>query len=132
MEIVADTSVVIAVILNEPQKAQLIQSTLGVDLVAPASIDWEIGNAMSAMFRQRRLTKEQALAALVEYDKIQIRRVAVALSAAVELAADLSIYAYDAYMLECARSSGAPLLTLDTKLEAAAAKAGVAVVKVQP
>jgi hypothetical protein len=61
MEIVVDTTVVIAVIANESQKARLIEMTRDAELVAPASLPWEIGNAFSAMFKQKRITKEQAI-----------------------------------------------------------------------
>jgi uncharacterized protein with PIN domain len=49
MNIVVDTSVIIAVITNEPHKPQLIDITREVDLLAPLSLHWEIGNAFSAM-----------------------------------------------------------------------------------
>jgi uncharacterized protein with PIN domain len=45
MDIVIDTSVLIAVILNEPEKAELVKLTAGHTLVGPESIRWEIGNA---------------------------------------------------------------------------------------
>ncbi len=43
-----DASVIIAVIANEPEKDKLIQITEGADLLVPASIHWEIGNAFSS------------------------------------------------------------------------------------
>jgi uncharacterized protein with PIN domain len=43
MELVIDTSVVLAVVANEPEKAELVRLTAGADLIAPASIPWEIG-----------------------------------------------------------------------------------------
>ena len=45
MNIVIDTSAIIAVIADEPEKARLIELTKGVTLVVPPSIKWEIGNA---------------------------------------------------------------------------------------
>jgi len=52
MDIVVDTSVLIAVIANEPEKDRLIRQTTGADLLAPPSCHWEIGNAFSAMLRR--------------------------------------------------------------------------------
>lgn len=55
MEIVVDTSVIIAVIVDEPEKARLIESTKGASLIAPGSLYWEIGNAFSAMLKRKRI-----------------------------------------------------------------------------
>ncbi len=55
MDIVMDTSALIAVILNEPEKKTIIKATAGNTLVGPESIRWEIGNAFSAMFKQKRI-----------------------------------------------------------------------------
>ena len=43
MDIVVDTSVIMAVITNEPEKDALIEVTRGVDLIAPPSVHWETG-----------------------------------------------------------------------------------------
>ena len=91
---------------------------------------WEIGNAFSAMFKQKRITKDQALLAVAEYQKVPIRLVDVPLEKSVELSSSLGIYAYDAYMIYCAQHTGAPLLTLDNGLIIAAGKVGVAILKV--
>lgn len=132
MVIVVDTTVVIAVIANEATKPRLIELTKDAELVAPASLAWEIGNAFSAMFKQKRITREQALAAVLEYQRIPIRMLDVPLPNAVELSSQLGIYAYDAYMIYCAQQTGAPLLTLDNGLIVAAGKVGVTTLKVQP
>ena len=47
MEIVVDTTVIIAVITNEATKQRLVDMTRGADLVAPASMPWEVGNAVA-------------------------------------------------------------------------------------
>jgi hypothetical protein len=44
-----DTSTIIAVIAGEAEKPRLIERTQDATIVAPPSIDWEIGNAFSAM-----------------------------------------------------------------------------------
>ena len=56
MEIVVDTSAIIAVIVGEPQRQTLIELTAGADLIAPPSVHWEIGNALSAMLRRGRVS----------------------------------------------------------------------------
>jgi predicted nucleic acid-binding protein len=72
MLIVVDTSVIMAVIANEPIKAMLIDLTDEATLVAPASLHWEMGNAISAMFKKGLLSIEQAKAAIAAYEKIPI------------------------------------------------------------
>jgi predicted nucleic acid-binding protein len=106
--------------------------TKDAELVAPASLPWEIGNAFSAMFKQRRITKDQALAAVFEFQRIPIRLRDISLENAIELSSQLGIYAYDAYMIQCARDTGAPLLTLDNGLIVAAGKVSVTTLKVSP
>ncbi len=64
MNYVVDTSAVLAVVINESTRDRLIEVTREADLLAPASLHWEIGNAFSAMFKQRRVTVEQAVAAV--------------------------------------------------------------------
>ena len=51
-KVVVDASVLIAVASNEPIKADLVQLTQNVDLIAPSSVHWEIGNAFSAMLKR--------------------------------------------------------------------------------
>ena len=132
MDIVVDTTVVIAVIANESTKARLVEMTKDADLLAPESLPWEIGNAFSAMFKQKRITRDQAIAAVLEYQRIPIRLLDVPIEKAVDLSSQLGIYAYDAYMIQCAQQVGAPLLTLDNGLMVAAAKVGVTILKVSP
>lgn len=130
MDIVIDTSVVIAVITNEPHRARLLEVTEGRQLLAPLSLHWEIGNAFSAMFKQRRMTIAQAERALALYQRIPIRFVEVSLAETLTLAMRLDVYAYDAYMLVCARQSRCPLVSLDSGLLTAARRIGLQVVEV--
>jgi predicted nucleic acid-binding protein len=116
MNIIVDTSTIIAVIVNEPEREHLVQLTIGADLVAPGSVHWEIGNAFSAMLKPNRLSLSDALASIRAYQSIPIRWVDVELDEALRLAERLDIYAYDAYLLRCAEEFNAPLLTLDKTL----------------
>ncbi len=113
VEIVIDTSAILAVIAEQPEKAALVRLTRGAILVAPPSVHWEMGNAMSAMFKRREIGIKDALRLLEAYAAIPIRMAEVGLKQAVELSAKLNVYAYDAYILACAINERAPLLTLD-------------------
>jgi len=116
VEIVIDTSAILAVIGEQPEKADLVRLTRGATLVAPASVHWEVGNALSAMFRRKAVGIKQALRLLETYAAIPIRMAEVSLKQAVELSARWNVYAYDAYVLACAINQRAPLLTLDSRL----------------
>jgi predicted nucleic acid-binding protein len=131
MRLAVDTSVIIAVIGNEPEKSALIAATRGYQLVAPRSLPWELGNAFSAMLKRSRITLQQAEAALEVYQQVPIDLVDVDLKQALQLAHRLHIYAYDAYLIACALEQHCDLVTLDGGLSYAAKAAGVTVLEVQ-
>ncbi|MFZ1040793.1 MAG: type II toxin-antitoxin system VapC family toxin [Anaerolineales bacterium] len=130
MEITVDASVLIAVIVDETEKPTLVEMTREADLIAPASVHWEIGNAFSVMFKRQRVTMKQAQQAIEIYRQIPLRFVDVELSEALELAAELNIYAYDAYLLHCSAKYRAPLLTLDKQLARLAKQKGMSILEV--
>ena len=112
-----DTSTILAVIGEQPEKADLVRLTRGATLVAPASVHWEVGNALSAMFKRKAIAVKEELLLLEAYAAIPIRMTEVGLKQAVELSARWNVYAYDAYVLACAINQRAPLLTLDGGLK---------------
>lgn len=116
MDIVIDTSAIVAVIFNEPERNAIIKKTTGQTLIGPGSISWEICNAFSAMFRQGRLTLEEALRGLEIFEQIPLRYINIDFSHTLKIAKQSKIYAYDAYFLDCAIRYNTPLLTLDKQL----------------
>ncbi|MBM3127251.1 MAG: type II toxin-antitoxin system VapC family toxin [Chloroflexi bacterium] len=116
MRIVVDASVIVAVIANEPEKSALIELTQGADLIAPNSIHWEIGNALSAMLKRKRITLDQARQAVRAYEEIPIEFVDIEMDQSIQIADALGIYAYDAYLIQCALKHRCPLLSLDQNL----------------
>ena len=129
-QIVVDTSAILAVLLGEPERDALIKATADRTLMAPASVPWELGNALSAMRKRGRLDADQASAALAGYAQIPLRLIDVDLPTSVEVAGQLGLYAYDAYFIVCAAVHRAPLLTLDAALARAAKGAGIRVLEV--
>jgi len=117
---VIDTSAILAVIAEQPEKAELVRLTRGATLVAPPSVHWEVGNALSAMFKRRAIGMDEALTLLESYAEVPIRFIDLALKQAVELSARLNVYAYDAYVIACAVNQRAPILSLDSGLRARA------------
>lgn len=116
MEIVIDTSAILAVVGLAPERAELIHLTKGSTLVAPSSVHWEIGNAISAMFKRKAIELDDALRVLDAYAGIPIRLLNPTLRQAAELSRQLNIYAYDAYVIACAINQRAPILSLDSVL----------------
>ena len=131
MKYVVDASTIIAVIANEPEKEKLIEITKGADLLTPASIHWEIGNAFSAMIKRGRVSLEKAQQAIEIYKQIPIRFTEVELEDTLEIVAEQGIYAYDAYLIRCAIKYKSALITLDHKLAQVAQEMNVAVVEVK-
>jgi len=131
MEVIIDASVLIAVITNEEEKEKLIQLTTGVELVAPLSVHWEIGNAFSSLLKRKRLTIKEVLTAIDIYLQIPVRFVEVELTESLELANEMGLYAYDAYLLRCAAKYRLPLITLDGRLAEAARKKKLQVLEVE-
>jgi predicted nucleic acid-binding protein len=132
MDILIDTSVVLAVITDQPQKESLIKVTEGASLVAPFSLHWQIGKVFSEMLRRRRITLEQALSAVAVYQGIPITLIDVELDDALRLAALLDADIEEATLIQCAIEHELPLLTLDAGLAATAKRAGVQVLEVAP
>lgn len=121
MEIVIDTSAIIAVIIGEPEKERIIEQTSGKSLIGPGSIPWEVGNAFSRMLKQERLELDQAQKGVSIFQKIPIQFTKIELSNALFLANQV---------LECAISNKAPLLTLDQKMIKAAKQLNLEIVEI--
>jgi len=130
MEIVADTSVIIAVIANEAHKRKILELTRHADLIAPNSLEAEVGNALSAMFKRNRISLGEAIAALKYFRKIPIRFFDLNLEYSVQIASESKIYAYDAYFISCAAENNAPLFSLDRILLENAKRYGIKVLEV--
>lgn len=125
MEITIDTSALLAVIVNESSKTRIIELTQNCDLLCPTSVYWEIGNAFSAMLKRGRMSKSLALEGIEAFQQIPIRFIEVDLRASTQLAAQFSIYAYDAYLLQCALQTRTKLLSLDQGLIRVAKQCGL-------
>ncbi len=131
MEIVIDTSALLAVVAMEPERAELIRVTRGAVLVAPSSVHWEIGNALSAMFKRKAIKLDEALKVLDGYAAIPLRLVDPSLRQAVQLCRELNVYAYDAYVIACAINQRAPILSLDSVLNERARSLKLDVIEVK-
>jgi predicted nucleic acid-binding protein len=127
--LVIDTSALLAVLLNEPTRPALIRATEGYGLVGAPSLPWEVGNALTAGVRRGRLSAEAVRLAWASYQAVPVRLAEMDAGHALEIAVELGLYAYDAYVLETARAERLPLLTLDAGLARAARRLGLKLVE---
>ena len=113
MKYLADTNTFLAVALNEPEKAWLVDVTEGGELAAPAILPYEVGNALSALVKRKGIRPEQAAEVWDIISSIPVELIEVDIRAGMLLAVRFGIYAYDAYFLQSALQLRCPLLTLD-------------------
>ena len=130
MKIIVDTSIVMAVLLNEETRGRIIDITSDAEIIAPQSVHWELGNALSANVKRHRLSADQALHVINKYQQMSIRYVDVYLYDAIQLSNKYNIYAYDAYLLQCAKETSSSLMTLDQRMIELAKEAGITVLEV--
>ncbi len=123
--LVIDTSALLAVLLNEPARPALISATDGYGLVGAPTLPWEVGNALVAGFRRKRLSASQVREAWASYQTVPVRLAEINAEHALEIALEAGLYAYDAYVLETASAERLPLLTLDRGLERTAHRLGL-------
>jgi len=131
MKLIVDTSVIIAVLVNEPAKKKLIKLTRGAELIAPLSVHWEIGNAFSAMLKKKKIDISEVIKAIQAYNSIAVTYIDIELEEALLIADKLNLYAYDAYLISCALKKHCPLITLDNGLMVAAKQLGIKIVEIE-
>jgi predicted nucleic acid-binding protein len=125
MEIVIDTSAIIAAIADEPDGDKVINLTENAILVCPSVVPFEISNALTRMIRKNVIDKDKMTNLIKSFQKIPIKLFENNLEDVLEIGWDYKIYAYDAFFLDTAKSLNLPLLTLDDGMEAVGKKLGV-------
>jgi predicted nucleic acid-binding protein len=125
MKIVADTNTFLAVALDQPERPWLTAATANCILMAPGVLPYEIGNALSAMVKRKVVAGEQAPHIWDAVQKIPVELVRVNGRAALMLAVQFKLYAYDAYFLQCALDQRCPLLSLDKQVKRVAAELNI-------
>lgn len=130
MVLLVDANIYLAVLLEEGEKHGIIKQTEGNTLASPIILPYEIGNALSAMYRREKLTEKQILKCYSIFESIPVRLVEVYIKKALKIAADFNIYAYDAYYLEVAQRYKYPLLSLDQRMKTVADDLGIHLMEV--
>ncbi|MGE5239706.1 MAG: type II toxin-antitoxin system VapC family toxin [Chloroflexota bacterium] len=129
MEIVADASTFLAVILNESDREWVIHKTTGKGIISPEVLPYEIGNALIAMKRKGRLNDREILRAFDLSQRIAVKLVSLKIHDAMKIALRFNIYAYDAFYLQCCIENKLPLISLDDRMCDTAENLGIKVVK---
>lgn len=116
MEITADASIFLSVVLDETDRDWIIEKTAGSNAVSPEILPYEIGNALIAVKRKGRLSDRDVLRAFDISQRIAVRLVPVKIHDAMRLALRFNIYAYDAYYLQCCIENKLSLFSLDRRM----------------
>lgn len=129
MKIVIDTSCIIAVLLNEGSRKSIIDTTIGLQLMSPDIMPAEFGNALSSMFKKKRIRLEHAQSAMDKFQSLPISFKPINVTRALEIAYEFQIYAYDAYFLDLCQRHSVPLLTLDAAMMDTAKKMNLKIIE---
>jgi predicted nucleic acid-binding protein len=128
MEVILDTSAIIAVIAGEPEKELVIHSTKNAVLFSPDIISFEVSNALTRMMRKKIIDSKVTMINLIRnFRKMPIKIVETDIEKMLEIAWDYKIYAYDACYLEIAKRLHFPLLTFDTNMKKVGKELGLEV-----
>jgi predicted nucleic acid-binding protein len=118
--IVADATVLAAVIFGEDEQHQAVALLRGRVLTAPHLVDYEMISVASKKLRRERLSQNAVVASLDAYTALSIERHVVDPAAVLALAERYRLTAYDAAYLWLADRLEAPLATFDVSLARAA------------
>jgi predicted nucleic acid-binding protein len=129
MDIVADASAFLAVVLNEAARDSIIRSTTGRGIVAPEILPYEVGNALVVVRKKGRLTEREVLQAFDSAQQIPVTLLPVTIPSAVKLSMQFGIYACGAYYLQCCIENRLPLLSLDARMYEVAKRLRIQIVE---
>lgn len=116
MDIVSDSSVFLAVVLDEESRDWVIERTSDCSVVSPEVLPYEIANALIAVKRKGRLTDREVLKAFDISQRIPVKLVSVRVRDALRIAIKHGIHAYDAFYLQCCIETKLPLISLDNRM----------------
>jgi predicted nucleic acid-binding protein len=117
---VIDASAVAAILLGEPEADAIERRIAGRHLYAPHLIGFEIANICATRTRREPERATAFLELLDVFADLGVERLDVDVQGVLRLALAQRLTAYDAAYLWLARNLGAPLVTLDRQLAAAA------------
>ncbi len=125
MDIIIDSSCIIAVLMNEDKSEVVKKATRGTNLISAACLPYEIANSLTSAVKRHRISAKEALQIYNEFLKIPVRLIEPDISKAIKIAAEENHYAYDAFYIACAIDTGVALYSLDYDMIDIAKKRGV-------
>ena len=128
MELVADASAFLAVVLNDEDREWVVERTSGSTIFSPEVLPYEIGNALSAVRRKGRFSDEEILKAFDLSQRIPVTLLPVRIYDAMKIAMKFRIYAYDAFYIQCCLETKLPLISLEERMCEVARNLGIKVV----
>ena len=120
MQMTIDTSAIIAVMTSEPTRRSVERVIRRSRMIAPPSLHWEVGNGLANYMNKKGASLDSALAGWRTFERMNVQPLEIDFFLALKLAQQLRIYAYDAYIIQCAIQHKTPLLTLDNRMRACA------------
>ena len=121
-----DASVAVALVVDEPGSRAAADATAGRELLVPSAFWVEVSNGLVRKVRMGEASREDAADGFNLLRRLVERTVPTEPlgPVAIALALDLDHTVYDCFYLAAAIAHGAPLLTADRALHAAATEAG--------
>jgi predicted nucleic acid-binding protein len=118
--IIADATVLAAIVFGEQQQAEAVALLRGRTLSAPHLVDFEMTSVGLKKVQRERLPQGAVLESLQAYAALSVERYSVDPPAVLALAQRYKLTAYDAAYLWVAERLEAPLVTFDALLARAA------------
>jgi len=118
--VVVDASSLAAVLFGEPRSREVEERLRGAVMVTPTLLPYELGNTCLKKIAQDPDRRSQLLEVLSYYSRMEIQEIEVPPLEVTPMAEATKLSFYDASYLWLSRSLGAPLVTLDRRLEDAA------------
>jgi len=119
---VIDASALAAALFSEPAGADVSKRMSEGPILAPTLLRYEMGSVCLKKIRRHPEQRTALMEALALLPRLDIQEVEIPTVESTELAEREGLTVYDAAYLWLARSLGAELVTLDTRLEAAATR----------
>ncbi|GHV84529.1 twitching motility protein PilT [Spirochaetia bacterium] len=129
MEMLIDCSAVMAFVTEEAEKAAVLKMTKNSILIAPNVLDYEIGNALSKLYKRGLIDKSNTVSLFLIYKSLPINLIGVNINNSIDIFTKYTIYAYDAYYLDVASRLELPILTFDKTMKTVAMDMGLRVME---
>ena len=130
MAMILDACAIMAILMEEPEKDRIIELTQDSIVIVPNVIDFEIGNALSKLYKRNIINEDEVYKAFFLYKKMPLHVKTVDINNSIRIFCKYKIYAYDFYYLEMALRLNLPLLTFDSNMRKIAKDLSIKILEV--